>query len=150
MMWIRWMMTFRAEPQHSPTIRSRQRMTMPLTRPLALLLVLAVPTLAWPADTPALLLKIQAVGKEGQGNVEAAKALKELVQLGPVVLLDTLQALDKADATATNWLRGAVETITDQALTTGRSLPADKLEGFVKDTRHSSTGRRLAYECLVR
>jgi hypothetical protein len=102
------------------------------------------------AEPGPLLAKIKAVGKEGQGNAEAVKAWQELVKLGPEVLLDIIGALDDADPIATNWLRTAVEAIADRELAAKRPLPAQKLEAFVKDTRHSGPARRLAYECLVR
>src|SRR5262249_14901162 len=73
-----------------------------------------------------------------------------LVKLGPGALMDVLAALDDADATAANWLRSAFDTIADRELVAKRPLPADKLEAFVKDTRHAGQGRRLAYEWLVR
>src|SRR5438477_11846766 len=37
-----------------------------------------------------LLARIKAVRKEGAGNPDAAKAWRDLVQLGPAVLLDVL------------------------------------------------------------
>jgi len=102
------------------------------------------------AESAPLLAKLKAVGKEGQGNADAAKAWQELVKLGPPVLFDVLTALDDADTTAANWLRSAVDTIADRELTAKRPLPVDKLEAFVKDTRHAGHARRLAYEWLVR
>jgi hypothetical protein len=96
------------------------------------------------------LAKIRAVGKEGQGNVEAARAWQELVKLGPRVLIDILTALDDADPRAANWLRSAVDAIAEREVASKRPLPADKLEAFVKDTKHSGLARRLAYEWLVK
>jgi hypothetical protein len=96
------------------------------------------------------LAKIKAVGKEGSGNVEAAKAWQELVKLGPVALTDILSALDDAEPTAANWLRSAVDVICDRELAASRPLPATKLEAFVKETQHNGAARRLAYEWLVR
>ena len=96
-----------------------------------------------------MLAKIKAVGKEGAGNVEAAHAFQELVQLGPVVLLDVLAAFDDADPVAANWLRTAVDTIGDRAVNAGRPLPTVKLEAFVKNIRHDGAARRLAYEWLA-
>jgi hypothetical protein len=96
------------------------------------------------------LAKIKAVGKEGTGNVEAARAWQELVKLGPAVVVDILSALDDADPTAANWLRSAVDVICDRELAASRPLPATKLEAFVKDTGHNGAARRLAYEWLVR
>ena len=38
----------------------------------------------------------------------------------------------------------------ERALQAKRPLPAEQLEKFVRDTKHSGPGRRLAYEWLVR
>jgi hypothetical protein len=118
-------------------------------RAALLLLPLALPGLA-AADTGPLLARIRAVGKEGAGNVAAAKAWKELTAKGPVVLLDVLTALDDAGPVAANYLRAAVEAIADRALAEGKPLPKAKLEAFVRDTRHAGAARRLAYDYLVR
>ncbi|MBY0527038.1 MAG: hypothetical protein K2R98_26830 [Gemmataceae bacterium] len=112
--------------------------------------VLIPPPTAIAADTGPLLTKIKAVGKEGAGNVEATKAWQDLVKLGPAVLIDTLTALDDADPVAANWLRSAVDSIADREINAGKPLPVDKLEAFIKDTRRSGAGRRLAYEWLAR
>jgi hypothetical protein len=106
--------------------------------------------LAVAADTALLLAKIQFVGKEGQRNPETANAWQELVKLGPAALMDTLQALDDADPVAANWLRNAVDTIAGRELAAKRPLPADKLEAFIKNTKHVGSARRLAYEWLVK
>jgi hypothetical protein len=101
-------------------------------------------------DAGPLLARIKAVGKEGAGNAEAAKAWKALVKLGPGALPDILAGLDDASPTAANWIRAAVEQIRDDAQAAGKPLPADRLEAFVKETKHAGHGRRLAYELLVR
>jgi hypothetical protein len=111
-------------------------------------LFVAAPALA--AEPAPLLAKIKSVGREGAGNAEASKAWQELVKLGPAALFDTLAALDDADPTAANWLRSAVDAIADHELAAKRALPTDKLEAFIKDTKHSGRSRRLAYEWLVR
>ncbi|MCI0456668.1 MAG: hypothetical protein L0Z62_06775 [Gemmataceae bacterium] len=115
--------------------------------PLALLLI-------WPglaaADVGPLLARIKAVGKEGAGNVEAARAWQELTARGPEALTDILAALGDANPVAANYLRSAIEAIADKALTSGKTLPAKQLEAFVLDKRHSGPARRLAYDYLVR
>jgi hypothetical protein len=115
---------------------------------LAFALILLAPDFSLAADSKSLLDRIRAVGGEGAGNVEAGKAWRELVQLGPDVLLDILQAFDKADPIAANWLRSAVDTIAERELAAKRPLPADKLESFVRDTKHAGAARGLAYEWL--
>jgi hypothetical protein len=97
-----------------------------------------------------LLARIKAVGSEGAGNADAAKAWKELVQAGPDALPQILAGFDGTDATAANWLRAAVDAIAERELTAGRPLPADKLEAFILDTKRKPEARRLAYEWLTR
>lgn len=101
-------------------------------------------------ESAALLAKIKAVRKEGDGNDEARKSWQALVKLGPDALLDILTALDDANPAAANWLRAAVDTIAERTLGADKTLPAAKLEAFVKDTKHVGAARRLAYEWLVR
>src|SRR5262245_19462922 len=102
------------------------------------------------ADVGPLLSRIKAVGKEGQGNVDAANASKDLVAAGPEALVEILSAMDDAAPRSLKWRRSAVETIADRATTTGKPLPAAKLEAFVRDSKHSGPARRLAYETLLR
>lgn len=108
------------------------------------------PILASAQDTASLLLQIKAVGKEGAGNVEAAKAWKELVAKGPAVMPDVLAGMNDAGPVAVNWLRAAVEAIQDKAMQKGDAIPAAKIEAFLNDKKHDGRARRLAYECLVR
>src|SRR5262249_11436155 len=100
--------------------------------------------------TAPLLARIKAVGSEGAGNPDAAKAWRQLIQLGPDVIPDVLHALSDAGPVAANWLRAAVDAIAEQALADKRPLPAAKLEAFVKQTAHAGPARRLAYEWLCR
>jgi hypothetical protein len=115
---------------------------------LAMLLlgVLVCPGAA--ADSRSLVARIKAVGKQGQGNAEAAKAWKELVAQGPAALFDILGAMDEDNSIQSNWLRPAVDAIAEKA-GGAQSLPADKLEAFVKDKTNADLGRRVAYELLT-
>jgi hypothetical protein len=102
-------------------------------------------------EPQSLILRIKAVGKEGAGNVEAARAWKALVARGPAVMPEVLVAMDDASPIARNWLRSAIEALQDRARDNRNSqIPADKLEAFLQDTKHAGDSRRLAYECLVR
>jgi hypothetical protein len=115
-----------------------------------LILALAAPGVVAAQDTSELLAKIKAVGKEGAGSVAARQAWAELVRRGPDVLVATLAGLNDASPRAANWVRSAVDAIAENALADGKTLPAAKLEEFVKDHRHSGAARRLAYEWLVK
>lgn len=97
-----------------------------------------------------LLAKIQAVGREGMGNAEASRAVRALTRQGPEALPRVLAAMDGAGPVATNWLRGAAEALAEQVRRDGKKLPADRLEAFVRDTKHSGRARRVAYELLTR
>jgi hypothetical protein len=101
-------------------------------------------------DTESLIEQILTVGREGEGNRKASAAWRELTQLGPNALIQILSAFDQADPVAANWLRAAVDAIAERALTNGRPLPAAKLEAFVRETKHSGSARRLAYEWLAK
>jgi hypothetical protein len=101
------------------------------------------------AETNALLKTIKSVKKEGVGAAEAGKAWAELVRQGPGALLAILAAYDGADNTAANYLRTAAEAIVQHEASAGRTLPAEKLEAFVKEQKNPGKGRRLAYELLV-
>ncbi len=96
------------------------------------------------------LARLKTVGREGAGNVVAADAWKEVVRLGPSALPEVLAAMDDADATSANWLRTAVDAIAERSLAAGKPLPAEQLEQFVRQTRHTGASRRLAYEWLCR
>jgi hypothetical protein len=102
------------------------------------------------SDAIVLIRRIQSVGREGAGNKEASEAWRELVGLGPDALFQILPAFDRADPIAANWLRSAVDTIAERELAAGKPLPADKLEAFILETKHAGSGRRLAYEWLVK
>ncbi|MSR51733.1 MAG: hypothetical protein EXS09_00395 [Gemmataceae bacterium] len=116
---------------------------------LSLLLFLSSANAADLANADKLLASIRAVSKEGTGNQEAGAAWKELVSLGGDVLFPTLKAFDDATPLAANWLRSAINAIGEKEKAAGRKLPADKLEAFLKDTKHAPGGRRIAYEFLV-
>src|SRR5205814_4682285 len=102
------------------------------------------------SEAKALIDQILSVGREGAGNSKASGAWRELVQLGPDAVFQILPAFDRADPVAANWLRSAVDAIAERELANRRSLPTSILETFVRETKHSGSGRRLAYEWLVK
>jgi hypothetical protein len=114
------------------------------------LLALALPALLSAAEIPDLLLTLKAVGPEGRGNAKAAQAWKELAASKSAALPAILAGLDDANPLAANYLRSAVETIVQRELTRGERLPSADLEAFLKDTRHDSRARRLAFDILAR
>lgn len=116
---------------------------------LVALALAASPLRAADAETTRALATIRAVTKEGKGNEDAGPAWKVLVGKGGPALFPTLEAFDEGNATATNWLRAAVDAIAEGEASAKRPLPADKLEAFVKDTKFAPSARRVAYELLV-
>lgn len=114
------------------------------------LAILSHPNLACGQDSSTYLKTIKAVGKEGKGNAEAAKAWKGLVALGSDALLDTLAAMDDASPVALNWLHSAVDAIAQTATASGKRLPVDKLEAFLNDHKHNGKARKLAFDWLTR
>jgi hypothetical protein len=80
----------------------------------------------------------------------AARAWRELSQLGPAQVPAMLAALDGADAVAANWLQTAIDAVCENALARKQALPQAELESFIRDRRHTGRARRLAYEWLVR
>jgi hypothetical protein len=102
------------------------------------------------ADVEPLLSRIKSVGGEGKGNDDAGQAWRELATRGPDALPAIFAGFDGAGPVAVNYLRAAVDAIAEREVNNGRKLPADALEAFVKDTKRSGVGRRVAYEWLAR
>jgi len=116
-----------------------------------LIAILLLPVVCVAADTAAeALVRLKAVGREGAGNEAATRAWKEVVRQGPAALPAILQAMDDADAASANWLRTAGDAIVEHTLTAGKSLPAEALEKFIRQSHHNGAARRLAYEWLCR
>jgi hypothetical protein len=113
---------------------------------MAFMVALAAPAAA--ADIAALVQRVKAVGPEGAGNADAARAWQELSRLGPDALPRLLAALDDASPAAANWLRAAIDAIAERERYANRPLPAADLEAFLRDTRHAGKARRFAYELL--
>ncbi|MFL5243281.1 MAG: hypothetical protein ACJ8FY_14340 [Gemmataceae bacterium] len=116
----------------------------------ALLFAPAIVSAAPKASPMDLIKTIKEIGPEGNGNSEAGKAWRALVESGPDALPTILAAFKGADDRKINWLQTAVDAIAEKELAAGRSLPAEKLESFVRDTKHSGRGRKAAFDLLVR
>lgn len=116
----------------------------------------AVLFVAWMAAEAAavevapLVKTLQAVGPNGAGHREAAKAWEQLARADAAQLPEILAGLDRAGPLAANWIRTAVDAIAERQLQRGALLPVADLERFVLDTAHAPRARRLAYEWLVR
>ncbi|MBT4864117.1 MAG: hypothetical protein HON53_03215 [Planctomycetaceae bacterium] len=100
--------------------------------------------------TEALLKTIKSVGDRGQGNLAATRAQRALSKVDAAELPTILQAFKGADPLASNWLRGAVESIADRELKQGGKLPVSELVAFVVERKNVPRARRLAFELLQR
>src|SRR5260370_39537185 len=99
-------------------IRMKKKSGLTLATAAMLFLPLPAPAGSAGAEATSLLATIKAVGREGAGNVEAARAWQELVRLGSAALPAAPAAFDDAAATVANLLQPAGDTIA------GRSLAA--------------------------
>ncbi|WP_339733014.1 hypothetical protein [uncultured Gimesia sp.] len=95
------------------------------------------------------IAQIKQVQKEGQGNLAASKAVKQLSQADASALIPILSSFEGANPLAVNWLRGAFETIAANAIQQ-KKLPVDQLEKFILDKSQNPRARRLAYETLIK
>ncbi|MBA4190688.1 MAG: hypothetical protein C0467_22110 [Planctomycetaceae bacterium] len=111
--------------------------------------IAATPVPAADDATTQALQTLKRVAREGKGNEDAGPAWKSLVSKGGPALMPTLEAFEDGNTTAANWLRTAVDAITEAEKTAGRKLPADKLEAFTTNPKFAAAARRLAYELLV-
>lgn len=121
-----------------------------LLRTVSIALLLAAPTLAHAAEPAELISTIKSVDKKAKGNSEAGRAVTELSQAEPAVLLPVLAAFHDANPLAANYLRSAVETIVDRAIAAKKTLPRKLLESFITDLKNEPQARRLAFEILQR
>lgn len=110
------------------------------------LLAADVASAAAPAELAKHIGAIQAVGPEGKGTAEAAKAFQVLSASDAQAVLPLLQAIEKSGPIARNWLRSAVEVIVEREHKAGKSLPVDGLKAFVLDRKQAPEARRLAFE----
>jgi len=102
-------------------------------------------------DFGPLLEKLRAVGPEGRGHREAARAWAELVERADAGQLPAILAgLDGANPLAANWVRAAADAVAERALKRDGKLPGETLAAFVQDTDRSPRGRQLAFEWLRR
>jgi hypothetical protein len=131
--------------------RPREKMPMPILRALPTVLLLLTPAVLTVAEDAEPLLKtLRAVGPDGVGQAEAAKAWRQLVQCEAEELPAILAGIDGANPLAANWMRTAVDAIAERQLQSGGKLPEQELECILADLKNDPRARRLAYELLVR
>ncbi len=103
---------------------------------------------AEPADLKPALDAINAVGKEGLGNAEAAKAWATVVKAGPEALVPILQAMRDDQPTGANWLRTAVDTIAEGETKAGRKLDTAPFGKYLAGSAGSAASRTAAFELI--
>ncbi len=113
---------------------------------LAAALFAAVPSLA--SELAEAIAAVRAVGPQGQGHPEAARAWDRLARADAAELPALLAALDGANPLAANWVRTAVDAVAERAARQDQPLPLAELERFVLDRGRAPRARRLAYELL--
>ncbi|MBN8281415.1 MAG: hypothetical protein J0M16_12465, partial [Gammaproteobacteria bacterium] len=96
------------------------------------------------------LARIRAVGPEGQGNTEAAKAWAEVAAAPADQLPRLLEAMNGAGDRARNYLVAAAATIADRQLKSGKGLPIADLGEFLLNPSHAGPSRRLALELVAK
>jgi hypothetical protein len=94
-----------------------------------------------------ILLEVE---REGQGNIAASDAWREVAAADADALLEVLASLDNADPLAANYIAAAAEAIVERTAKSQGRLPLGKLKAFVLETEHAPRGRRLAFEWLKR
>lgn len=103
------------------------------------------------AATPEELLgTLKAVGREGKGNRQATRALRELSRSNAEVLPIILRGFSGASPLAVNWIRSAFESIADREIKRGGKLPVAEIETFILDRSENPRARRLAFEWLAK
>ncbi len=116
---------------------------------VALALVVASSVVAQQAhDLSPELAKIRAVQAKGDGHRDAVAAIKKVAQADAAALPIVIAAMDDSSPLVENWIRAAAEAIAQKQLEKNQPLPLAQLELFLKDTRHSPRGRRLAFELI--
>src|SRR6185436_2342267 len=115
----------------------------------ACLVALALGASAPGADLDALVKRVKAVGAEGAGNADAAAAWKELSRLDASAVVPLLKAFDGASGVAGNYLRSALDAVTERARAAKTPLPADALKALLADRTRDPRARRIAYELLL-
>jgi len=115
------------------------------------LAVCATPSFAVPPyDLQQALQTIRAVGPEGTGHVEAARAWEQVAKADADQLILVMAAMQDEETLACNWLRAAVDTIVQREEKAGRALPKEALVKLLRNTEMSARSRRTAYEILRR
>lgn len=111
--------------------------------------VLAAETTPAKGNLQQALALLRQVGPNGKGASDAAQAWQQLSRAEVQQVPELLAGMDGASPLARNWIRAAIDRVLEQARAKKQPFPKEALETFLKETKHSSQGRRLAYELLL-
>lgn len=116
--------------------------------PLVFVLLLSTP-FCRAQDTE--IQSILKLGPEAANSANATSALTTLSKSDADKLPQLLKGLNNSNELAANYLRSAIETITDRALASRSELPVKEITAFLlESTGNQPKARRLAYEILQR
>ncbi len=92
------------------------------------------------------LRTIRSVGLTGEGNAEAAGAWADLVEHGPDAILPTLQAMNDSSPIGRNWLRSAIDAISEKAQRSETDIPEEGIRSFLLNREQDVYARNLAFD----
>jgi hypothetical protein len=99
-------------------------------------------------QTAKAIATVKSIGSEARNGASAVSALKTLNKAPASDLIRIVAAIDDANPVAANFLRGAAEAVAAAEIARGGQLPVDRLEAFVKDTKHAPLSREVAFDLL--
>ncbi len=117
---------------------------------IGLVVLLYSPVHCAAVEIDELTSTIRNIGPKGEGHVAAQQAWKSLSAQPVSELIAVLDGFQDANQLATNWLRGAVDAIAQNALNESKSLPEKELQAFIIEHDNAPLARLTAYEWLLR
>ncbi|MCP4191928.1 MAG: hypothetical protein GY768_15040 [Planctomycetaceae bacterium] len=96
------------------------------------------------------LQQIQQLGPQGSGHREAIVAWQQIASRPASDLPAILSGMSDDNPLADNWIRAAVDAISERVLQANQAYPVAELEAYLEDRSHAPRSRRLAYEWIVR
>ena len=117
---------------------------------IGLIFALYTPMPCAAVEIDELTATIRNIGPKGEGHAAAQEAWKSLATQPASELVAVLDGFQDANKLATNWLRGAVDAIAQNAINESTSLPQNDLQEFVIEHDNAPLARLTAYEWLLR
>jgi len=100
-------------------------------------------------DLTEAIATIQKVGPEGKGNAEAAGGWKTLTSQDSGAVIPILSAMKDSSPLARNWLRSAVEVLSEKQLAAKAELPTSEIQKFLLETGNDPYARKLAFDLIA-